>query len=180
MFHAKVRGMDIAIRSIDFDRLTDSMTSLPVTATLAASAICMIVAGTPAGVNVMAGPSTADRYAAVGAVLAVIIVLVAVRQFQKSFMNMVSVFIGTVVMGVCVPGIVVSFIKGSDADSAVAYEFLEWKIWLLLGFVCGLSGWTVTQTVYNLFTKLIPSAVESVARRFFSKWLPPDDKPPTL
>jgi len=170
--------MDIAIRSIDFHRLTDSMTSLPVTATLAASAVCMIVAG-PAG-NALAGPSTADRYAAVGAVLAVIIVLVAVRQFQKSFMNMVSVFIGTVVMGVCVPGLVVSFLQRSDAADAAAYDFLEWKIWLLLGFVCGLGGWSVTQTVYNLFTKLIPSLVESVARRFFSKWMPPDDKPPSL
>lgn len=126
------------------------------------------------------GFSRADAFALCGTCFSVVVVLIGVRQFEKSLKNCLAVISGTLIFGICSPALIVGYLRaGAHPD---AYRALEWQLWVILGFVCGLAGWSVTQATYSAFTKLIPSLIDSFIRRFFSRWSPPpaDRKPPTL
>lgn len=123
----------------------------------------------------IAGPSEADRYAAVGAAFSAVVVLVAVRQFDKSFGKFFSALIGTLIFGVCGPGLAVQYFQGSPSH----LNWLDWKNWTLLGFVFGMGGWAITESLYNTLAKLVPSAVATLFRKVFGRLAQEDrDKNP--
>lgn len=115
------------------------------------------------------GPSAPDRYAAVGASAAVVIVLVAIRQFEKSFWNFLSAFIGTVFAGISGPGTLISYLSWKGYVAEGTYVFLTWHVWMLLGFLFGLAGWAAALAVYHGFTKHIPDLITSVIEKFSPK-----------
>lgn len=169
VLRAKRAGMDSAL-SIDLRRLKQSVTSLPV---CASAALASIVVMATADVN---GFSRGDAMALCGVSFALIVVLIGVRQFEKSLKNCAAVISGTVVVGISSPGLIVRYL--TSGEDTPAYHFVDWQAWVLLGFVCGLAGWSVTQALYSFFTKYMPEAVPAFFRRLLGKFSAPDNKPP--
>lgn len=180
----KIQGTILAKRagmysgfSIDYHRLKHSMTSLPVCAAAAlASVIIMAMAE-------VSGFSRGDAFALCGTAFAIVVVLIGIRQLDKSLKNGASVISGTVIFGICSPALIVRYFNSGADDTA--YRFVDWQIWVLLGFVCGLAGWSITQALYSFFTKYVPEALPAFLRRFiFGKNAPDhksmDNKPPSL
>lgn len=165
---AHYAGAGFMVTILDLPRLQNSMTSLPLCAAGCLSVVFML-ASAP-----IAGPSTADHYAAAGAAFSAVIVLVAVRQFDKSFAKFVSALIGTLVVGVCGPGLAVQYFQGYSTS----FDFLDWKTWMLLGFVFGLAGWTVTESLHNTVAKLVPDALAALVRKVFGRMAQSDRREP--
>lgn len=172
MVPAKRAGMDFAI-SFDPRRLQQSMTSIPV---CAAAALASVIIMAVSDVNSF---SRGDAFALCGTCFSVVVVLIGVRQFEKSVKNCAAVISGTVIFGICSPALIVRYFTSGAPEPA--YRFIDWQIWVLLGFVCGLAGWSVTQAIYSFFTKYVPEAVPAFLKRMvFGKNPPPDDKPPAI
>jgi len=147
--------------AIDFHKLQRSVTSLPICAAAALSpAVIMAVAE----VN---GFSKGDSMALCGTMVAIVVVLIAVRQHDKSLKNCVAVLCGTLVFGITSPGLIVSYLANGAPWGN--YQFMNWQLWVLLGFIFGLAGWSVTNAMYSFFTKYVPEVVPFVFRRFFGR-----------
>jgi hypothetical protein len=114
---------------------------------------------------IVTGPTTADQYSLIGALVAAAIALVAVRKYDQSLPNGVCVILASVICGICLPGALVSaaHYKGWIHDET--YVFITWHIWMALGLVCGLSGWVVVQSLYQVLTKSIPGLFSKIGEK---------------
>lgn len=139
-----------------------AMSSMPVIAAL------LLLSSTA----LVVGPTTQDQYALVGAVSAAIITLVAVRKYDQSLWNGVAAFLGAMVLGVTMPGAIVSWAQYQKYVDDQTYVFITWHIWMLLGFISGLAGWIVAQSIYQFFVKVVPNFVTRLGDKldnFFTK-----------
>jgi len=146
----------------DATSLTYVMSSTPVIAAL------LLLSSTA----LVVGPTAQDQYALVGAVSAAIITLVAVRKYDQSLWNGVAAFLGAMTLGVTMPGATVSWSQYQGYVDAHAYGFITWHIWMLLGFIFGLAGWIVAQSLYQFFVKIVPDVVTRFGNKldnFFTK-----------
>jgi hypothetical protein len=142
------------------------VTSLP----LLASIIIM-----PAVIAVM-GPGTNDQYSLVGAVVAAVITLVAVRKYDQTAMNSVCAVLGSVTVGVTCPGLLVAFGQWKGLVDDHTYNFITWHMWVLMGLVCGLFGWVAAQLVYNMGSKVLPTVADWIGNKITKYFSPPPDK----
>lgn len=143
--------------------LQHAMSSMPVIAALMLLTSAALVTG----------PTAQDQYALIGAVCAAVITLVAVRKYDQSLWNGISAFIGALIVGVTMPGATVSWAQYQGYVDDHTYQFLTWHSWMLLGFVFGLGGWIVAQSIYQFFVKKVPEWLTRVTEKleafFFSK-----------
>lgn len=142
------------------------VTSLP----LLASFVIM-----PAVIAAM-GPGANDQYALVGAMVAAVITLVAVRKYDQTAMNSVCAVLGSVTVGVTFPGLLVSFGQWKGLVDDHTYNFITWHMWVLMGLVCGLFGWVSAQLVYNMGNKILPTVADWFGRLISKYFSPPPDK----
>jgi hypothetical protein len=129
----------------------------------------------PAVVAVM-GPGTNDQYSLVGAVVAAVITLVAVRKYDQTAMNSVCAVLGSVTVGVTCPGLLVAFGQWKGLVDDHTFNYITWHMWVLMGLVCGLTGWMAAQSIYNLATKTVPTITDWFGRLVSKYFSPPPDK----
>ncbi len=129
--------------------LADVLISAPVlSSALMFSGVAMVLG--------VAGPTSADQYAVLGALAALAIVIVHVRKTDPSLGGTISVVSGTLVGGVAGPGALVSWAQAKDMITDTSYNFITFHWWVLLGFFLGLSGWMVAQGFYVGLLRHIP------------------------
>jgi len=128
------------------DSLSRIMTSIPILASLILFPATIIVIG----------PSAADHYTLVGALVAAIMTLVAVRKFDQSIWNGLCAFLGALFVGVTAPGAMISWMQYKEWITDGTYHFITWHSWMVFGLVFGLGGWVAAQSIYQTFSKLIP------------------------
>ena len=130
----------------DSATLLRTMTSIPIMAAMLLFPAVVIVLG----------PSAADHYTLVGALVAAIMTLVAVRKYDQSVWNGICAFLGALFVGITAPGSLISWLEYKQWITEDTYQFITWHSWTALGLVFGLGGWVAAQSVYQTFSKLIP------------------------
>jgi hypothetical protein len=130
----------------------------------------------PAVIAALGGPGANDQYSLVGAMVAAVITLMAVRKYDQTAMNSVCAVLGSVTVGVTCPGLLVSFGQWKGLVDDHTYNFITWHMWVLMGLVCGLCGWMVAQSIYNLATKTLPTITDWFGRLIAKYFSPPPDK----
>jgi len=128
----------------------------------------------PAAVMVT-GPNSADQYSLIGALVAAVITLVAVRKYDQTFANSLCAILGSLLVGVTLPGALVSWAQWKGLIDDNSFTHLSWHTWVIAGLVCGLGGWVGAQSIYQLFTRIIPGFSDKVENKV-SKFLTPADK----
>lgn len=88
----------------------------------------------------LAGPSAADIYAVLGVAPATVVVMYMVAKQARTGAHFAVVLCGSGGFGIFAPGIIANLLLSRWFDPA-AYT---WHVWMGLGFVCGLSGWSLT------------------------------------
>ena len=130
----------------DTATLLRTMTSIPIMAAILLFPTTVIVLG----------PSTADHYTLVGALVAAIMTLVAVRKYDQSVWNGVCAFLGALFVGITGPGAMVSWMQYKQWVTEGSYHYITWHSWTAFGLIFGLGGWVAAQSIYQTFAKLIP------------------------
>jgi predicted membrane protein len=111
---------------------------------------------------VVVGFGSNDQYAVIGAAVAAVIAVVAVRRYDQTLPNALCVVLGSFICGVTVPGVFINTLTWKGVLDIGSHQFLSWHMWTLLGLVCGLTGWATCQAIYQVSTKVIPGIVSKL------------------
>lgn len=127
--------------------------TLPVTVPIiVAAAYASILSSTAAG-----GPTVSDTWSSFGAVLAAAITVLEGRQRNRALWQLIPVFIGSIAVGMIVPGAVI--------HTYFIDKRFTWHIWSGLGFLAGLGGWAITHAIVIFFSKRAHAIIAKVADR---------------
>jgi len=111
-------------------------------------------------------PDTTDMVAVLGALLATVIAVVEARKKDRTLGNTVCVVIGSSFTGGVVPGAVMI---GFYPELAAR---LTWHGWAVLGFLCGLCGWSIVLAAIGILRSRQDKILKDAADRI----LGPEEK----
>jgi hypothetical protein len=143
----------------------------PLTETVSSISVIAAILLLPASM-VVSGFGSNDHYAVIGAAVAAVIAVVAVRRYDQTLPNALCVVLGSFVCGVTIPGVFINTLTWKGILDVPSHQYISWHMWTLLGLMCGLTGWAICQAVYQVSTKLIPSIVTKLGE-WLDKFLTP-------
>lgn len=95
------------------------------------------------------GPSQADIYSVLGVAPATVVVMYMVAKQARTGAHFAVVLCGSGGFGVFAPGVIANLLLGRWIDPTT----FTWHVWMGLGFLCGLSGWSLTYAFCSFFFK---------------------------
>ena len=122
-------------------------------------------------VAVITTPTTTDAWAAVGASVGSMIVVVDSLKKDRSIMHLACVLASSWFLGLILPAVVVQFWQPS------LMQLLSWHAWAGMGFMVSLFGWGITAVILALSPSVSRWVVGSTANRMGIP-LPDEDRDP--
>ncbi len=126
----------------------------------------------PAIATVMIGPGHADMYAIVGAMAAVLFVLLDLQgrpRGQRHVVKALPVIASGMFCGSVLPGLMVHTVRPQWL------EIMTWHGWAASGFIFALAGQRLVGWLVDLIDKRLPAVLDGIAVRFFG--IKPPDPP---
>lgn len=119
----------------------------------------------------LAGPSAADIYAVLGVAPATVVVMYMVAKQARTGAHFAVVLCGSGGVGVFGPGIIANYAFAQWFNP----ETFTWHVWMGLGFLCGLGGWSLTYAVCSFFFKNSDWFVRKGAEAIGIRDVPPNE-----
>lgn len=123
-----------------------------------------------ATIRIVAGPSSADQYAAVGALVGSVITTIGVLKFDQNWLNATCSVLGSFTMGVLCPRLVVSTLEWFGWLNDGNIQHVTWNAYALAGLIFSIIGWPFCQSLYKLANKAFPNMEHRLldkAEKFF-------------
>ncbi len=118
----------------------------------------------PALATVMIGPGHADMYAIVGAMAAVLFVVLDLQgrpRGERHFVKALPVIAAGMFCGAVLPGLLIHLLRPQWLDA------LTWHAWATAGFVFALAGQRIVSWLVGLIDRRLPAILDGLASRFF-------------